>query len=50
MPLSYRQLQARISKYNEFNRRTYEKGSLTKKSLFFRNLKKSTSSGDNHNF
>ena len=50
MPLSYRQLQARISKNNEFNRRTFERQSPTKKSLFFKYLKKSTSTLSNQDF
>ena len=50
MPLSYRQLQARISKYNEFNRRTFDETSPSKKSLFFKYLKKSTWSLMNYDF
>ena len=44
VPLSYRKLQIRISKHNSFNRRIYDEQSPTKKSLFFRNLKKCSSS------
>lgn len=43
LSFSYRQLQMRVSKYNEFNRRNFQDNPQTKKSLYIKNIRKSKS-------
>lgn len=40
LSFSYRQLQMRVSKYNEFNRRNFQDNPQTKRSLYIKNIRK----------